>query len=637
MFRFDTNVEVGDIIHIVDIDDPALLSSSNSTNSNNNGIVKSSSDQEIVIVINKLSGIIVVCPDIMISPTKIAEACSCVRRGVLSDRIRSLGMSAPSAILGNVRHSFIEKLSERVLGILLQYPQQDVKGKYQKALMERYVVSQLPQQEMDMMIEKCVQPFIEELYCMQANDDFIRKELYNMIAPVVEWMTLATLHSTMQLVQQNAAHESMQYPPTSSSSNTSTNSSTWKKKISDLKMRDIVGIEESIVSPVVGIKGQLDMISAGSTYPNPQGTGLVMLPIEFKTGKWRPSTSIAHRAQVILYILLMMLRQRSPAHSLFQHSHQSQEEEEVAYYGVILYLNESEVKVDYISPQWYEMIALIRSRNQLAKHIHQCNQAVVLAQKKSNPTTSDSAEESIILTAYSNNLQAIPNRLPPVLQSINECSFCYSAAECMMYHAAIEDGTEATSGVSALYHYVLRGLTSRHVKYLRYWDRLIDLEAMSSKDVAPFAQYGFEREGMRSSNSNSNSSGGNGVRCLSGLIMDSNAINSNNIANAKNEKVDIIFRRSKKYLEKFTVSDSTNGISKIAFVDLDCSGFMVGDRVMLSIEYLKDINLGMAGYTSIGHEALTNIYANLCSGSITSIGSDFMEVSVAMGARSIIK
>lgn len=61
------------------------------------------------IRINSCRGLIVVFPDIFISPTKIADACSCMRRAVISTHIRGLTCKPNiSGTLGNLKHQFIE-------------------------------------------------------------------------------------------------------------------------------------------------------------------------------------------------------------------------------------------------------------------------------------------------------------------------------------------------------------------------------------------------------------------------------------------------------------------------------------------------------------------------------------------------
>lgn len=73
--------------------------------------------------------------------------------------------------------------------------------------------------------------------------------------------------------------------------------------------------EEMMWCPVLGIKGQVDLVLTGqqghghAAGMSGQGSGgasrcaatrEVSLPVELKTGKWRPNGLIGHRAQVIL-------------------------------------------------------------------------------------------------------------------------------------------------------------------------------------------------------------------------------------------------------------------------------------------------------------------------------------------------
>ena len=67
-----------------------------------------SSSDSVYARIDNERGLLVLHPDLLISPTKIAEAIGCVRRGVISERVKSLGGFNKAAVLGNLRHSFIE-------------------------------------------------------------------------------------------------------------------------------------------------------------------------------------------------------------------------------------------------------------------------------------------------------------------------------------------------------------------------------------------------------------------------------------------------------------------------------------------------------------------------------------------------
>lgn len=102
--RFDIDLKEQETFHIIDVCDPEIPS----TNNNERITVFMEGSNPLSIEISNSQGLIITNPDISVSPTKIAESCSCLRRGVLNDKIRNFGISAPSAIMGNVRHFFIE-------------------------------------------------------------------------------------------------------------------------------------------------------------------------------------------------------------------------------------------------------------------------------------------------------------------------------------------------------------------------------------------------------------------------------------------------------------------------------------------------------------------------------------------------
>ena len=66
------------------------------------------SSDSVYARIDNERGLFVLNPDMLIAPTKIAEAIGCVRRGVISDRVKLFGGFQKAAVLGNLRHSFIE-------------------------------------------------------------------------------------------------------------------------------------------------------------------------------------------------------------------------------------------------------------------------------------------------------------------------------------------------------------------------------------------------------------------------------------------------------------------------------------------------------------------------------------------------
>jgi NAD(P)-dependent dehydrogenase (short-subunit alcohol dehydrogenase family) len=60
------------------------------------------------------AGLLITHPDVLLSPTKIAEATECQRRAVLQERVK-IQTTTYAAVLGNVKHAFIEEILARAL------------------------------------------------------------------------------------------------------------------------------------------------------------------------------------------------------------------------------------------------------------------------------------------------------------------------------------------------------------------------------------------------------------------------------------------------------------------------------------------------------------------------------------------
>jgi DNA replication ATP-dependent helicase Dna2 len=64
----------------------------------------------------------------------------------------------------------------------------------------------------------------------------------------------------------------------------------------------VLGIEESIWSPMYGLKGVIDVSVEAQIKQEHFEPATLVLPLEVKTGK---ESTIPHKAQVLLYMLLM--------------------------------------------------------------------------------------------------------------------------------------------------------------------------------------------------------------------------------------------------------------------------------------------------------------------------------------------
>lgn len=114
--------------------------------------------------------------------------------------------------------------------------------------------------------------------------------------------------------------------------------------------------------------------------------------------------------------------------------------------------------MDLVRPSWSDVRALLMTRNAIASHLW----AV------SSHDYRDPAKDRL------------PVPLPPLLKSPHDCQHCFQAAECLLLHAALEGGSEGSSGAPQLFSSVLKGLTQAHLLYVKQWIRMLALEAAAS-------------------------------------------------------------------------------------------------------------------------------------------------------------
>ena len=201
---------------------------------------------------------------------------------------------------------------------------------------------------------------------------------------------------------------------------------------SELSLEEVVGTEETVWCPTLGIKGQIDMVVKAHTlsscdinsissstlpststfsstqieYRNKHHSNFnssVIMPLELKTGK--ASMQIAHRAQVMLYVLMLVFREHSASNLITEedlsmnrlqgspesfdqmtsqeYSHENFHENSVEQsplhpptHGLLLYLNREGTKCETVTPKWQEICSLMISRNDLAGHIKHSNSLV---------------------------------------------------------------------------------------------------------------------------------------------------------------------------------------------------------------------------------------------------------------------
>ncbi|KAJ1927120.1 DNA replication endonuclease-helicase Dna2 [Tieghemiomyces parasiticus] len=220
----------------------------------------------------------------------------------------------------------------------------------------------------------------------------------------------------------------------------------------------VLDIEENIWSPMYGLKGKID-VSVQAVVREPRANGgtrtrTLVLPLELKTSK--SSRVTAHRAQVALYTLLMADRYDLPVTA-----------------GLLYYMKTHETVL--IPGLRDELRGLIIKRNEMANYL-------VGSQRRRQ-------------------------QLPPMIKDPRTCKTCPALTTCLLFHRAVELGTEASSGLGALFTARMQTVTSSQEAFFARWQQLIDLE---ETDIARLRRELWtlqapEREALG--------------RCLAGLIV----------------------------------------------------------------------------------------------------------------------
>lgn len=318
-----------------------------------------------------------------------------------------------------------------------------------------------------------------------------------------------------------------------------------------LKLLRTCAIEENIWSPILGLKGQVDA-SVQVQLSQPSPPLLTPLPFEFKSGVNNQNTMSLNRAQVILYTYLLHDRYLSSSSATRPIQNPLLPSRALAPPpGILAYIGEVEMDTHLIQPRSAEVQALFAARNRVAS---------ALIKSGRNGTAAIAID------------QLNPYLLPPLLLKESSCTRCFSNAECMLYHAAVEGGNAETSGAAGLFSKALANLKEQHLAFFRKWDRLIDLEAeyTSKSSVASWQQAALDRE---------DSTG----QCVGGLILEGQQLASLDISA---DTCVLTFKRGKK---------EVHGKRDKRLRDLSELSVGVGDRVIISTESIVESVISMPG------------------------------------------
>ena len=324
--------------------------------------------------------------------------------------------------------------------------------------------------------ERAIVENIESLLASKANEvtSPVNQQLHNLIPNVIQFVKVASTIGIVVKIQ-DSYQSSLRTDAT--------------RHVSCLfyVVDSIIDCEEVLWSPAIGFKGNVDVVLGGHIEVRTYEEGLIpvlqnfrdsfhstsfnssnynslnapihckvisrcVAPLELKTGKWSTWSSNSHRAQIMLYLFMLWLREKNCASKLPDISSHRDVYGDPPNCGVLIYISNESLKVDIVISDWASLRSLVIARNKQAFFL-----------RKSN--------------------QASQNALPPLLKSQTQCPSCFQATECMIYHAYRENGNRGSSELPHLFDYSLRGFNkSCHGENYTLWDEFLDLESSTKTD-----------------------------------------------------------------------------------------------------------------------------------------------------------
>lgn len=152
----------------------------------------------------------------------------------------------------------------------------------------------------------------------------------------------------------------------------------------------VEAVEEPLISPELGLKGNVDMImNARTGQYNSIQQNHNFISVELKTGH-NQKTQNAHLAQLNLYIIMMQCRYGSSITKTKQNSEAAASKD-----GILLYLNNDEIRAVQVAPTLADMKNLIVQRNVVATEqarMNNTNKSIDVVRNENGNITSGNLE-----------------------------------------------------------------------------------------------------------------------------------------------------------------------------------------------------------------------------------------------------
>jgi hypothetical protein len=288
--------------------------------------------------------VVVMHPDLLITPTTVSETVGCSRRAVLKSRIGSTGLSSQAALFGTMRHE--------LFGVCMK--QQDFSLDSVRTNVRKIV-------------RRNATNLIGCGLTVPEAESGVIDILPSIHRFVAEYTRIGVENGDEIPFHRRPLLEGHGHQPSI-------------RLVADV----VESIEEPVISPELGLKGNVDAVvnvtsvrlnSTPSSSAGPQNS---FMCLELKTGH-NQNTQNGHMAQLALYTLMLQVRHgiKSTSSSSFQSSPLpcSQfgggfpDATGAATGGILVYLNQKSTRSVHVSPQPNEIKSLIGQRNVVASEV----------------------------------------------------------------------------------------------------------------------------------------------------------------------------------------------------------------------------------------------------------------------------
>jgi hypothetical protein len=251
-----TEINEGDLFHVVDLKYSCVDDAMSTYDPNG---LKFQHVDDVITLTNQF-GLLVMHPDIMLSPTRISEVSSCLRKSVISERVRVFESSNP-AVLGNTRHMFVELVMAACFNRLQGLNLANINASML-----------ITEKEMQEIMNECIKKYLLDLHVTGFTDDTIKAKLREIFECIVQWIKQSFVHGASSIRKDDHGFKAEIVPEIC------------------YTLKQMISAEESIWSPSLGIKGQIDIITksrlekvVGNDLAQHIGKNFVV-PVELKTG-----------------------------------------------------------------------------------------------------------------------------------------------------------------------------------------------------------------------------------------------------------------------------------------------------------------------------------------------------------------